>query len=129
MIKTYLYAQDEHNRITDIHEENEETLLQYGAYLKGDFESSLVSKLNLGYDSIINGKIVHIGITKQELESVAQSQKIARIQELKQLLIETDWKVVVNSERIQAGLPLKYLNLHQERQAWRDEINKLEKGE
>jgi hypothetical protein len=126
MIKTYLYAQDEHNRITDIHEENEETLLQYGAYLKGDFESSLVSKLNLGYDSIINGKIVHIGITKQELESVAQSQKIARIQELKQLLIETDWKVVVNAERIQAGLPIKYEQLHNERQAWRNEINILE---
>ena len=129
MIKKYLYAQDEHNRITDIHEENEETLLQYGPYYRGEFDSSLVSKLNLGYDSIINGKIVHIGITKQEEQSIIENEKIARVQDLKQLLIETDWKVVVNSERIQAGLPLKYPNLHQERQAWRDEINKLEQGE
>jgi hypothetical protein len=126
MIKTYLYAQDEHNRITDIHEENEETLLQYGAYLKGDFESSLVSKLNLGYDSIINGKIVHIGLVASEIKKINENQKLARIQDLKQLLIETDWKVVVNAERIQEGLPPKYPNLHKERQAWRDEINQLE---
>lgn len=49
-----------------------------------------------------------------------------RLLELKTLLLETDWKVIVNSELIQAGLPLKYPNLHEERQAWRDEINKLE---
>jgi hypothetical protein len=129
MIKKYLYAQDEHNRITDIHEENEETVLQYAPYLKGEFDSSLVSKLNLGYDSIINGKIVHIGITKQEEKSIIENEKNARIQDLKQLLTETDWKVVVNAERIQAGLPLKYPDLHSQRQVWRDEINQLEKGE
>jgi len=32
----------------------------------------------------------------------------------------------VNAELIQNGLPIKYPNLHQERQAWRDEINDLE---
>lgn len=49
-----------------------------------------------------------------------------RIEELKQLLALTDWKVVVNAELYQAGLPLKYPKLHAERQAWRDEINELE---
>lgn len=49
-----------------------------------------------------------------------------RIEELKALLAASDWKVVVNSELFQAGLPLKYPNLHAKRQAWRDEINKLE---
>lgn len=49
-----------------------------------------------------------------------------RIEELKQLLAATDWKVVVNAELYQSGLPLKYPNLHVERQAWRDEINELE---
>jgi hypothetical protein len=49
-----------------------------------------------------------------------------RIDELKALLSSSDWKVVVNAELFQAGLPLKYPNLHAERQAWRDEINQLE---
>lgn len=49
-----------------------------------------------------------------------------RIEELKSLLAATDWKVTVNAELLQAGLPLKYPNLHEERQAWRDEINELE---
>jgi hypothetical protein len=49
-----------------------------------------------------------------------------RINQLKSLLAESDWKVVVNAELLQVGLPIKYLNLHEERQVWRDEINKLE---
>ena len=42
------------------------------------------------------------------------------------LLEESDWKVIVNAELLQAGLPLKYPELHAQRQGWRDEINKLE---
>jgi hypothetical protein len=49
-----------------------------------------------------------------------------RIDELKSFLAATDWKVTVNAELFQVGLPLKYPNLHAERQAWRDEINELE---
>ena len=50
----------------------------------------------------------------------------ARYVELFEMLKETDWKVIVNAELIQAGLPPKYPNLHTQRQAWRDEINQLE---
>jgi hypothetical protein len=49
-----------------------------------------------------------------------------RYQELFTLLKNSDWKVIVNSELQQAGLPLKYPDLHKQRQAWRDEINELE---
>ena len=42
------------------------------------------------------------------------------------LLEESDWKVIVNAELIQASLPPKYPDLHIQRQAWRDEINQLE---
>ena len=42
------------------------------------------------------------------------------------LLEESDWKVIVNAELVQAGLPPKYPDLHLQRQAWRDEINELE---
>jgi hypothetical protein len=52
----------------------------------------------------------------------------SRYLELFELLKESDWKVIVNQERQLAGLPPKYdpILLHQERQAWRDEINLLE---
>ena len=50
-----------------------------------------------------------------------------RYQELLRLLQDTDWKVIVNAELVQAGLPPKYPDLHAQRQAWRDEINVLEK--
>jgi hypothetical protein len=49
-----------------------------------------------------------------------------RYQELLRLLQDTDWKVIVNAELVQAGLPPKYPDLHAQRQAWRDEINQLE---
>jgi hypothetical protein len=49
-----------------------------------------------------------------------------RYQELLRLLQDTDWKVIVNAELLQAGLPPKYPDLHAQRQAWRDEINQLE---
>jgi len=52
--------------------------------------------------------------------------KNKRIIELKKLLSDSDWKVIVNSELVQAGLEPKYPNLHAERQAWRNEINQLE---
>jgi hypothetical protein len=53
----------------------------------------------------------------------------ARYEELLTLLKYSDWKVIVNFELQLAGLPPKYdpIMLHAERQAWRDEINKLEK--
>lgn len=69
----------------------------------------------------------YVRITEEQaIGFLGIEQNKARIQELKKLLLETDWKVIVNAERLQAGLELKYPNLHSERQAWRDEINTLE---
>lgn len=126
MKKKYLYAKDEHNRITEIHEENNETIEKYDHYIHGEYEEALVLKLKLGFDSIVDDKILRIGFVESELKSISLNKKISRIQYLKELLIQTDWKVIVNSELIQNGLPAKYLDLHNERQAWRDEINNLE---
>jgi hypothetical protein len=62
----------------------------------------------------------------EEKDSIILGSIQSRLVHLKSFLLETDWKVIVNSELIQEGLPPKYLNLHEERQAWRDEINQLE---
>jgi hypothetical protein len=122
-MKKYYYALDTYNRIVHITEDE----IDY--YSSIELEENDFKKINLFYHGIVNNKLVEIGKTKEEIENEQKQFRDLRILELKQLLIETDWKVVVNSERIQAGLPLKYPNLHQERQAWRDEINKLEQGE
>jgi hypothetical protein len=126
MKKKYVYAKDHNNRITEIYEATPEILEQYAHYYQGEFESSKVDKLQIGLDGLVDGNIQYIGFTKEELSYQEQSLKQQRIIELKQMLQETDWKVVVNAELIQAGLPLKYSNLHEERQAWRDDINDLE---
>jgi hypothetical protein len=62
----------------------------------------------------------------EEKNSVILGSIQSRLAHLKSFLLETDWKVIVNSELVQAGLEQKYPNLHTERQVWRDEINQLE---
>lgn len=95
----YLYLKDEKNKIIDIHEATEENLEIFQGYLQIELENFEIENIYLTF---------------------------AYITEFKRLLLETDWKAIVNAELIQAGLAAKYPNLHTERQAWRDEINKLE---
>jgi hypothetical protein len=65
-------------------------------------------------------------MSTEEKDGVIIGYIQSRLAHLKSFLLETDWKVIVNSELLQAGLELKYPDLHVERQAWRDEINQLE---
>jgi hypothetical protein len=126
MKKNYLYAVDEKNRLTEIYEENEQTLLKYYYYLKGEFEENDVNNIIFNEHGVIDGKIIYIGIDQERKKREELTAKKDRIIELKTFLLETDWKVIVNSELIQQGLAPKYENLHAERQAWRNEINQLE---
>ena len=65
--------------------------------------------------------------TSSQVKKLLDAQyAVRRIEELKLLLADSDWKVIVNAEMIQAGLQPKYPQLHAQRQAWRDEINQLE---
>lgn len=61
-------------------------------------------------------------------EEVAERQRLARIDELRTLLAESDYKVIKNNEFQMLGLPLPYdpQEVHDEKQAWRDELNRLE---
>lgn len=61
-------------------------------------------------------------------EEVAERQRKARIDELHTLLEKTDYKVIKNNEYQMLGLPLPYdpQEVHDEKQAWRDELNRLE---
>jgi hypothetical protein len=119
-MKTYYYSLDDKNRIT---------ALSQNAWL-GEEQPSVQLETDvgfiLGFYGVKNGKIYEIGFDKTYIEQQELENKKHRINKLKQWLADTDWKVVVNAEMIQAGLEPKYPNLHQERQAWRDEINALE---
>jgi hypothetical protein len=129
MIKKYFYASDEHSRITEIYEYSGELLPQYSHYLTGEFEDSIVARIMIGEDAIIDNKLVHIGILESEKNEFERTLKIERFYELKKFLTDTDWKIIVNNELIHAGLSPKYdaILLHEERQRARDEINELEK--
>ena len=60
-------------------------------------------------------------------EEVAEMQRQARIKDLLDLLESTDYKVIKNCEADLLGLPLPYdpQEVHNEKQAWRDELNSL----
>lgn len=119
-MKTYYYSLDNHKRFNHITEE----FISY--YKMIELTDEQYQSIKLGKTGLVDGQLVEIGQTDYE-KSVAQyDYHITRIVELKQLLADTDWKVIVNTELQHAGLPIKYEQLHQERQAWRDEINLLE---
>ena len=117
----YYYELDEYGRICSLSEDK----MFEGTLPTIELETDVNFKLS--YYGIKNGKIFEIGLTEEEKQTIENNTKPIRIQLLKKLLEESDWKVVVNAELIQAGLPPKYPNLHEERQAWRDEINALER--
>ena len=93
-----------------------------------DFVKSEQPKCETGYiatDSftIIDGKVVQSWETKIDTEAIQ-----AQIDELKEQLTATDYKVTKCYESSLVGktLPYDIQALHDERQAIRDEINRLE---
>jgi hypothetical protein len=124
-MKKYLYILDEKNRITYISETDLEEIETENHYID-EFEPSDVAKVELGITGVKGNTFINIGLSKEELDYNKKIHNQGLIESYKMMLLETDWKVVVNAELIQAGLPPKYPNLHEERQAWRDEINALE---
>lgn len=120
-MKRYYYSLDEKNRIT---------ALSLNPWL-GEDQPSIELETDVGfvtsfYGVDAKGKLYEIGFDEEYIQQQELENKILRIRKLKLFLEETDWKVIVNAELVQAGLPAKYPNLHEERQAWRDEINELE---
>ncbi len=79
---------------------------------------------NLNFAIVKNGELKFDNDYKKRY--FADIEKRIKIEKLKKLLSDSDWKVIVNSELTQEGLKPKYPKLHDERQAWRDEINLLE---
>ena len=87
---------------------------------------------------IIDGRLVVNPTKRQYLNAgyqpatprtpTEQEQRQARIDQLHQLLTDTDYQVIKNAEATAAGQepPYDTAQLHAQRQAWRDELNALE---
>lgn len=79
-----------------------------------------------------NEKWIFDEIKYQEILNVeAEEEKQAKIKELQSELNESDYKIIKCNEYKLAGLELPYNieELHKQRQALRDEINKLQESE
>lgn len=117
----FRYELDEKDRVIDLLPDEE--IFQHLPSIDVPFNFPFRSH----FYKVEDGKLVEFGHDEEYLEEQVILNKEARINKLKQMLSDSDWKVVVNAELIQAGLKAKYPNLHEERQAWRDEINLLER--
>lgn len=117
----YRYELDSKNRVTGLLKDNEANA--HLDYVEVEINFPFIPF----FYGVRDHKLYEIGLDAEYIQEQQVLDKKYRIKKLKKWLTESDWKVVVNAEYYQAGLPPKYPNLHQERQAWRDEINELEK--
>lgn len=98
--------------------------------LVADTKEELENALCMSFDEIKETDkeyVLYKGdyILKEDAEKLkAGEQKEERIAELKQLLSDTDYKAIKYSEGLISEE--EYAEVKAQRQAWRDEINKLE---
>lgn len=120
MKRIYRYELDDKNRVIDLLPDEE----VFQDLPSIEVEDGFLFRSH--FYGVKDGALYEIGSDEDFIIQQEEVTKQAKIKKLKGFLKETDWKVVVNAELIQAGLKPKYPDLHKERQAWRDEINELE---
>jgi hypothetical protein len=124
----YYYTLDSLNRFTSIVPENQ--MPEEGKNLSY-FESDQEPNYFWGIHGIINNEILYIGQTPEEIERDKPNQKnikLGRLEELKNFLKETDYKVIkcYEASLLNEEIPYNLQELLAQRKAWRDEINALE---
>lgn len=99
-----------------------------------------ITEYDLTKGKLVKGKMKHSDGTVEEVQIYVPNDSIrnrprevpasVKIKQLKAKLTATDYKVIKCSECQLAGAPIPYdvAALHAERQAIRDEINKLEQS-
>lgn len=85
----------------------------------------------LAYKLVKNKWVFDENKYQEILNQEAEEEKQAKIKELQSELNESDYKIIKCNEYELAGLELPYdiEELHKQRQALRDEINKLQESE
>lgn len=119
-MKTYYYSLNEKNTISHITEE----VIDY--YTPIELTDEQFESIILFRTSIKDNNLIDMGEDQETIILNNKTQAINTILGLKELLFETDWKAIINIQCLMQDLPIKYEGLDEQRQAWRDEINKLE---
>jgi hypothetical protein len=121
-MKTYYYALDNLKRINHITDE----VVSY--YETVELTEEQYKSVRLGHTGVVDGQLVEIGQNDYEKQQAWFINTHEQLQYLKEQLAHTDWQVIVNHELKALGQPAKYdeQQLHDTRQAWRDDINVLE---
>jgi hypothetical protein len=93
-----------------------------------NIEVSNPSSVIPGEHGVLNGAIVYIGRTPEELRVSGLGSKRSRIDQLSELLKSTDYRVIKCYEAQLRGIAMPYdlEDLLSERDSWREEINSLE---
>jgi hypothetical protein len=126
-MKKYLYILDPFNRITLIKETNLESIDLDNHYIL-ELNEDEVKKIVLSRSGILNGKIIEIGLTDEEIKQDNKFNKMGQIDNLKNLLNQSDYKIIkcYEAQLLNEPMPYDLPALLAERKAWRNEINTLE---
>jgi hypothetical protein len=124
----YYYTLDNLNRFTAIVPEDK--MPEQGKDLPY-FESDTEPDYFWGIHGMIDGSIVYIGRTQEEIDADKPNErnvKIGRVEELKEYLKNDDYKIIkcYEAQLLNEQMPYNLQELLTQRKAWREEINNLE---
>jgi hypothetical protein len=93
-----------------------------------EVEINNIDEIIIGETGFIDNKFVYIGYTEKEILFKNKNDKIQKLQELKNNLFNTDYKIIKCYEAFmrQQTLPYNLEELSAQRDLWRAEINQLE---
>lgn len=122
----YYYQLDSLNRFSALEKEREDFINDILDWPYLELEN--IDNIILDEHGLVNGEIVYIGRSQEEIKMFDREDKKSAIRILKKQLDSTDYKVIKCYEA-QLGneeMPYNLQELLAQRKAWRDEINQLE---
>jgi hypothetical protein len=128
-MKKYLYDLDYRNRFVEFYEFNEENFKKFYLHKTIELSDEDLKKVIVGGKvGLVNGKIVTIEDSDDEIKQNNKTLAISTIESLKRNLIQTDYKVIkcYEAQLLNEPMPYDLPALLAERKAWRNEINTLE---
>jgi hypothetical protein len=128
-MKKYLYALDYRNRFVEFYEFNEENFKKFYLHETIELSDEDLEKVIVGGKvGLIDGKIVTIEDSEDEIKESSKILAIAKIESLKINLNQTDYQVIkcYEAQLLQEEMPYNLQELLAQRKVWREEINALE---
>jgi hypothetical protein len=128
-MKKYLYALDYRNRFVEFYEFNEENFKKFYLHETIELSDEDLEKVVVGGKvGLVDGEIVTVEDSEDEIKESNKILAISTIQSLKMNLIQTDYQVIkcYEAQLLNESMPYDLQQLLAQRKAWREEINQLE---